>query len=236
MNALLKKLIQSGLGLALIFSAPILQAETEQPEVSHDGLVRTGDSKTDIAYMLPEADFSIYEKIIILEPTISFKKKWQSRTNSNRPLNRISNRDMERMIEEGQMLLYYAFEDVLTEGGYDVVKEVGDNVLTIRPMIINLDIAAPDPNNNAAFGPRVYTRSAGEATLFFEAYDSVTGQILLRAFDTKGGQRGRNGTAAFPRTQNSNKIDARRAFKEWATLLVEALDHARKIKDKEKSE
>lgn len=234
MKAFLKKLTAAtGLVLALATSSGTLLAE--DIEVTHDGLVRMGDSQTDLAYMLPEADFSIYDKVMILEPSIAFKKNWLSNANSGRSLNRITNRDMEQMIADGKMLLFYAFSEVLEENGYSVVKEVGDNVLTIRPMIINLDVAAPDPNNMASISTRTYTRSAGEATLFIELYDSVTGQILARAFDSQGNRYGKgNGSGRIQRTKNTNRNDAKRAFHKWANMLVAALDRAREIDDEEK--
>jgi len=58
------------------------------------------------------------------------------------------------------------FREVFTEklgmdGGYEIVEAAGDDVLLVRPAIIDLDITAPD--TMSAGRSRTYTSSAGTA-------------------------------------------------------------------------
>ena len=59
----------------------------------------------------------------------------------------------------------------------------GENVLILRPAIINLDVSAPD--TNSAGMQRAYTTSAGEMTLLLELLDATTGEVLVRIVDRR---------------------------------------------------
>ncbi len=110
-------------------------------------------------------------------------------------------------------------EELDTEGDYQVVDEIGDDVMIIRPAIIDLDVTAPD--TGGAGRSRTYTSSAGAATLYVELYDSVTGEILARAIDRKAG-RGYGHLRWSNRVSNS--AEAKRVLREWAGLLRQRLD------------
>jgi len=202
--------IKSALVLVCFLAVNTVFAKDEPAETTYDGLVLVKDSKVDMAYALPGADLSAYTKIMILEPHIAFKKNWQQEQNRKRMSGRVSDKDMERIIRRGKDLFGYVFVDVLEENGYTVVTDVGEDVLLVRPAIIDLDVAAPDIQT--ANRSTTYSASAGEATLFVELYDSVTLQILARASDKKTGRRNSiNWTMS--RSSVTNTADATRAFK-----------------------
>lgn len=142
----------------------------------------------------------------------------------------ISDSDMEKMIAEGKKLLTEEFTKELTKGGFAIATEIGPDVLVIRPSILNLDIYAPDPNNTAGMWTKTYTDGAGEATMVLELYDSVTRQLLVRAFDEKVGSMDGFGWRVGQRTQFTNINDARMAFGDWAIMLVEGLKRAKAAK------
>jgi hypothetical protein len=112
-------------------------------------------------------------------------------------------------------------EELQTKGGYQVVDEPGQDVLLLRPAIIDLDIQAPDPTSAADV--RTYSASAGQMTLVAELYDSVTGDIILRAIDPKAGA-----SSGLIQWQDSvsNLSSARRILQGWADRLRKALDEA----------
>ena len=205
---------------------PTLAKKEKPPQTSHDGLELVQGTKVDTAYLLPGAELSGYSKIILLEPHIAFKKNWKRHHNRSSS-NRVTDRDMERMIERGKELFTRVFTLELEEGGYPVVKEAAQDVLLVRPAIINLDVTAPDVNKPGR--SRTYTASAGEATLFVELYDSISGQILVRAFDRKV-DRHRDIRWTSVSNRGTNTQDASRAFRHWAGLLVKALDRSKNNK------
>ena len=200
----------------------------DPPETTHDGLVLIPDSKADIAYKLPEADLSGYNKVVILEPLIAFRKDWQKDQNRNTRSSggRVGDGDMERMISRGKGLFIDAFTDVLEDGGYEVVSGAGEDVLLVRPAIINLDVAAPDLNT--AGRNRTYVASAIAATIYVELFDSVTSQIIARASDSRVA---RSNSSSWSMNMGGSSIENRqlasRTIKYWAGLLKDALDEAR---------
>lgn len=194
---------------------------TDAPEISFDGLHLVPDSKVAIAYVNPEADFSVYDEFLMLDAYVAFKKNWQRDTRvAGR---RVSNKEMERIKKEAGELLHETFRNELEDkGGYKFVEAAGDDVLIIRPALIDLVITAPD----IPVAGRVtqYVASAGAATLYLEMYDSVSGEILARLVDRRAMQ-----DYGHARWANSvtNRTDARRMFRRWGELLRTGMDEIR---------
>lgn len=199
----------------VLLTSPIAVAE-EIAETTHDGLVLMRDSKVAVAYVDPEADFSQYTKIQILDVYVAFKKHWQRE-------HRVSKGDMDRIKRQAAELFRNVFVEVLEEGGYPVVYENAEDVLLVRPAIIDLDITAPDTMR--AGRSRTYAANAGAATLYIELFDSNTSAILARAIDRKAG-RSNYGSWRMTGTSVYNSAEARKILRNWATLLMGALDNA----------
>ncbi len=204
------------------FSLAILgiSMAADPPEETHDGLVSVPDAKMAAAYVHPDADFSGYDKFLILEPYVAFKKNWER--DQQRSVHRVSTSDMEDMKRRTAEVFMEVFTETLEAGGYSIVTEADFDVLIIRPAIIDLDVTAPD--TMSAGRSRTYTTQAGAATLFIELYDSVTGDILARAVDRKAAR----GSMHFEISSRAKNLqEARRVMKKWATLLRERFDEIR---------
>ena len=208
-----------------IMSSAVAQSENSSG-ASYEGLVLSEDSNVDSLYVLPEADFSGYTKVIVLEADIAFKKNWQRDQNRNSRGARVTDKDVVRIIDTSKDLFEHVFTDKLEAGGYTVVSDAAEDVLLVKPSIINLDITSPDVSRNTAGQSRSYNTGAGEATLYVELYDSVTGQILARATDRQI-DRDTSMRWGLPATSVSNQQEAIRVFGYWAGLLVDGLDAAR---------
>lgn len=196
-------------------AAPALASNA--PEISHDGLHRVADSKVQVAYLKPGEDLHEYDKLLILDCYVAFKKDWKRNHRG------VSKRDIERI----KKALAEEFRKVFTEelqakGGYPIVEEAGDDVLIVRPAIIDLDVAAPD--TMSAGRADTFTTSAGAMTLLVELHDSVSGALLARAIDREAA----NGPGRIRwTTRSSNMSDARKILKGWASLLRQRLDSVR---------
>ncbi len=70
------------LSLALLLSAPqgAFAQEQEPPQETHDGLTLVPDRKVASAYVDSDADFSIYDKIMILDCYVALKKGLAARS------------------------------------------------------------------------------------------------------------------------------------------------------------
>lgn len=195
-------------------------ARGEAPaQTSFDGLVPVPGANVQIAYIDPEADFSVFKRVSILEPFVAFRKNWQRDQNRNRARN-VSTRDMQRIKQDVATLFERVFTEKLEAAGYEVVNEPADDVLLLRPAIIDLDVASPDVREPGR--TRAYTSTTGAATLYLELFDSVSGEILGRAADR---EVIRSGTSNLSWSNSvTNAADARRLFGRWADRLVKFLD------------
>ncbi len=208
--------------LSITLIAAALNAD-DAPETTPEGLVKVKSEKIQLAYLLPGATFEGYEKVIVLDTFIAFKKNWIRDQNNGNITNRISSYDMDKAIEEGQQIMHDTFTKTLIQGGYEIASSTAENVMILRVGILNLDIAATDNSRTDAIS-RSYSNKASSGTLVLEIYDSVTRQLLLRAFDSKSD---RASSRALRVSKSSNTAMVNRAFNHWSGLLVEGLDNAK---------
>ncbi|OGT79999.1 MAG: hypothetical protein A3H91_04360 [Gammaproteobacteria bacterium RIFCSPLOWO2_02_FULL_61_13] len=190
--------------LLLLTTAPGAQ----EPAESWDGLKLVPGTKVAAAYVHPDADFRQYGKFVITEPYIAFKKDWK------REHRDVSASEMERIKERLGHLFVEVFTEALEEGGFPVVTSTGEDVLVLRPALIDLDVTAPDIMT--AGRSRTYVTSAGAVTLYIELLDGATGAMLARAIDRKAG---RNTTSFQISSSVYNAAEARTVLKFWAGLL-----------------
>ena len=213
----------------ILFTSGELSAKkVPLPDTTHDGLERVEkNAKSDVVYLLPGAEFSQYTEVILLEPHMAFHKGWQDWYNGSAPMmDRISDRDMDKMLKRGKKVFIDTFTKTLEKKGYPVVKTPGDSVLLLRPAVINIEVTVPDPDRMKGMGRGgSYAETAGSMTFVLELYDSVSGQILLRAVDRESnideGWR-------IPRDYSSNNRAARMTYDLWAKRLAKGLDNAKK--------
>lgn len=204
--------------MATWLAATGVAAAGDLPQTSHDGLELRKSKVASVLYVRPGADFSRYKRLAILECPVAFSGDWEREQSRTR--NRLSVEDMEKMKKDLAAEFLGIFTDELqNKGGYQIVGSAADDVLVLRPAIVDLYVTAPDTMTAG----RSYTlsESAGAMTLFLEIYDSVTGQILARVVDretSRGSGRieWRNGV--------TNKAEADRILRRWASALRTRLD------------
>ena len=207
-------------GLFVLMLVPFLgSAEEEEQMVSFDGLVAIEESSVHMAYIDPDADFSVFQRVAILEPHVAFRSNWQRDMNRSRSRN-VRTSDMERIKEDVASLFKDVFTEQLEAAGFEIVNYSGDDVLVLRPAIVDLDVVAPD--TRSAGRSRTYTARTGAATLYIELFDSLSGDIIGRAADRRAA--GRSGGFATVSNRVTNRADARREFRVWADRLIEFLN------------
>lgn len=211
------------LSLIMICAVPvssIAKSKNELPEYTVEGLKRIPDTK-DIAvvYAEPGATLEQYKRVFLVEAAVAFKKNWQR--DQSRGLTRVSSRDMERIKNEVKKLFAEVFTEELQKGGYEMATERAEDVLIVRPAIIDLNINAPDVMSSGM--SQTYTTTAGSMTLYLELYDSETDDLLAKAIDPT---YDRNSGYMQWATSVSNRAAARRMMKPWAEVLRKGLDEA----------
>ncbi len=201
--------------------------QQEPPEITEDGLHRIHDGKLALVYADPGADLSQYSRVHLIEAYVAFKKNWARDHRSGSATGRISSSDMEKIKSSLAEEFNTIFRDELEKNGYELTDEAADDVMIVRPAIINLDVNAPD--KLSAGRSQTYTASAGEMTLYVELIDSVTGDTFAKALD----RRADNARGGFYTWTNSvtNRAAAQHILRGWATILREALDEAKSTGD-----
>jgi len=191
--------------------------------LSHDGLHKVSVKGVDLAYVRPGATLAGYNRVKLDPVEVAFRKDWvPKRTGNNLKL---SAEELDSIRQGVAKLVYDEFvSELQSKSSYQVVNEVGADVLRVRVNIVNLYVTAPDTLSS---GPtRTYTVSPGEMTLFAELFDSETGEAIARVVD----RREARGTGMMTLTTKSvNAAEARTIASAWARILRNGLDKAHGI-------
>jgi|tagenome__1003787_1003787.scaffolds.fasta_scaffold20838833_1 hypothetical protein len=183
-----------------------------------DGLARVPAKTVDNLYLRPGADFRAYNAIVLDPVEVSFRKGWQKEiNNSRRGLQRVSDAQVRRVIDEAQGQLRSTFEKRFQQVGLQVVPAPSENALRVFVGIANVSVEAPEMTGRS----KSYSSQAGRAVLVVEVRDSLSGELLGRAVDH--GYAGDSLTSATWRTSASNWSDFGHLFDEWATLSAKRL-------------
>lgn len=210
--------------LLLMFSisfSALADDKNKIPEYTVEGLKLVPNTKSmALVWAEPGAELSQYDRVYLVEPYVAFKKNW--RRDQNRGRMKITTNDMERIKNDVRELFMEVFTAELTEGGYTLAQERAEDVLIVKPAIIDLDVIAPDVMTSGR--SNTYTTHAGAMTLYLELYDSETDDLLAKTLDRRSDPE-----SAFMQWQTgtANRIAAKNIMKPWAKTLREALDKAR---------
>jgi hypothetical protein len=187
-----------------------------------EGLQRVESKVADAVYRRPEARMSVYSKVILRPIEVQFAKDWDPSKDGS-ALYKMHEPDREKIKSELAELFAETFRKELEKGNYPLVTQAAADVVEIQAAIVNLYITAPDVSMDVAGRSKVYTSDAGHMTLIMQLHDSVTGQLLARAYDHRSG-----GTDMWQWTNSvTNTAEARRIIATWATALRKAFDASR---------
>jgi hypothetical protein len=215
--------------LAMSSVSTIASDKTEIPEYTVEGLKLVPGTQN-IAYVWakPGANLAQYSRINMAEPEVAFRKNFKRDFNKGTAGRGITAHDMDQIKGRISKLFLEVFMEELSAGGYTLTTERAEDVLTVKPAILNLDINAPDIGSASRVG--TLTTSAGSMTLYLELYDSETNDLLAQALDPAAD---RVSKVHQWQTGPLNRQAARRMMEPWAKALREGLDEARKTSDQE---
>jgi hypothetical protein len=184
-----------------------------------DGLVQVDSKRLEYVYLQPGADFRTYTKVLIEPTEIAFHKDWRRDYNRTAATlaSRVSEADVQRAVSKGVEAAHDIFVDAWTKAGYPVVDTPGPDVLRVKTGIVNIRVSAPDKHTvGRSFS---FSEDTGQATLFIEARDSLTGALLGRAVDPKVV----GDSIVRWRTSASNRADFRDQVQMWADASVRGM-------------
>jgi hypothetical protein len=105
----------------------------------------------------------------------------------------------------------------ITPGGGEAPDDAG--TVTVRPAIVDLDIAAPDLQTPGM--ERTYVTSAGQMTLDLELVDTSSGRVVGRVIDRR---QAMHTTSPRRATVVSNRNEAELILGQWAAMVREYLE------------
>jgi Protein of unknown function (DUF3313) len=188
----------------------------------HEGLVRVDNKSVDSVYRRPEARMGVYSKLLLRPISVEFAKNWDP-GKSGSALYDMHEPDREKIKRELAEVFAEVFRKELEKGGYPLVTQPAADVLEMQAAIVNLYITAPDVSMQVAGRSKVYTSDAGHMTLIMQLHDSVTGQLLARAYDSRD-----SGSDMWQWTNSvTNTAEAKQIIGVWAKALRKALDASR---------
>jgi hypothetical protein len=162
---------------------------------------------------------------MIVDVGVGFKKNWRRDYNRQEVSldQKVSKSDAEKIKQKVSDEFKKVFTEELKKAGYDVAdydfKLAEDDVLVLRPAIMDLVVTAPDTGSMGR--GNTFTAGAGAMTLYMEFYDSVSSSILGRVVDRQGGR-----SDGMMRIANevTNRAEADQMFKKWASALIAKMD------------
>ena len=216
-------IIAAALACALLAGCTTTAKQSPIDDLSlQEGLVRVDSKVADAVYRRPEARMSTYSKVLLRPIEVQFAKDWDP-SKGGTVLYKMNEPDREKIKSELAELFAETFRKELEKGNYPLVTQAAADVVEIQAAIVNLYITAPDVSMDVAGRSKVYTSDAGHMTLIMQLHDSVTGQLLARAYDHRSG-----GTDMWQWTNSvTNTAEARRIIATWATALRKAFDASR---------
>ena len=219
---MIKKYLASVAMLSLVAacsSTPEVQTG-DGAEVIGDNLHRVDNSKADVAYIDPDADFGKYTKVMIRPLGVNKIEVIQpSKTGTS-----MSRRDWE-LIDADKQMLQDTFHSAMLKnlqdkGDFPLVNEPGDDVLEIGAMITAIaPSAAKDDGRSRAMGRSyVITDGSGAIAVAVAFGDSETGEVLALIKDSRSSSShwGLNNSV-------TNKADVQRMFNSWAMQINSSL-------------
>ena len=187
-------------------------------------LYRVDHTVADLVYVDPAADFSRYNRILLLPLSLDNVEVVQPQNNA--PY--VHKRDWE-LSDEDRTKLRDSFRAAMTrelvdKGGYTLAEGPGDDVLEVAAMLKEIAPNAPKDDNQSRYSgrSRVYTEGAGSMAVSVVFGDSQTGEVLALSKDRRESaqQWGLNNSV-------SNLAEVRRMFAAWARQLRTGLDRLR---------
>jgi hypothetical protein len=196
-------------------SATAIQAA--KPPATWDNLVLAKSKRFQRVYLLPDADFRPYTKVMLDPTEVAFRKNWvKDYNNSASSLGRrMDDQQAQRIIDQVRKGFGDSFAKAYAKAGITVVQTPGPDVLRVRTGVVDLAINAPDVPT--AGRSRSYSSEAGQAMLVVEVRDSETGALLGRVLDRQIA----GDSMPYMRNSVSNTADFSRMFDMWAKSSVD---------------
>lgn len=221
-----KALLSLALPLALLAACaeqPSIQTG-ENAETIMGELAKVDNSRVDLAYVDPTADYARYSKIYIAPLDLDNVEIIQPDANSSM-VNRF-NREWELTDADKQKLQSTFRESMvkaLTDGGaFEITEQGGDDVIKLEGMLTRIAPSGPkdDQMSRTTSRSTVISEGAGSMSIAIMIADGDSGEPLAIIKDTRSSV---NSSMWGVNNSVSNMAEVRRNFNAWATQIHDGL-------------
>lgn len=200
--------------------APHLQTDADA-EVIDGHLVRVDHANVELAYVDPNADYNRFTAILLTPLGVDNVKIVQPANSLSVPGRQdwaLTDADKRRLQQDFHEAMR---QQLAQKGGYTMVQAAGENVLQISAILTRIAPTAPkDDNRSRPTGRnKVFTEGGGELDVTVTFSDSMSGEVLALAKDTRSGSSlwGINNSV-------TNNAEVRRVFNAWGMQIRAQLD------------
>ena len=159
------------LGLAAC-AAPLPTSDLARQE----GLVSVHSSTLDELYLRPNADLPGYRKVMIDPVQVGVRTQMHAYNRIQAPA--VYPEDTARFAKETAASLEGILGEAFKARGYELASAPEPGVLRVSLSVAELEVYAPE--RLSPYRTRNFTRDAGQARLYLEVRDAVTGALLGR--------------------------------------------------------
>lgn len=228
----MKKLFTAAAAFILAMGASqAALAKQEMPQVTEHGLVLEERGTFQHTWVHPDADFSKYDKIVLIDGELEFRDVGPARKSRSRALYSnerefgVSEKDQARFSDRVEK----AFTKSLAKSDhYEIVEQRGPSTLILRGHVVDVVSHVPPP---LAGRGEVYSASMGEVTMILEVYDGETGKPLALATERRALQR--PGGQYIDTMSSANSVTAWAEVNRWASRtgsrVANALDSSHEL-------
>ena len=204
------------IGLVFTLAASSLSQAAEPADL---GLSKVKETRSSVAYLKADQDFSHYDKIAIaaiVTDGVTVNEPGDS------PVHRNDWEMDEARQARVEAMHQKAFDREFAEAeGLELVDTVDENTLVLVTRLSEVSPTVGYDTQSIAGRSRVYTESAGSVTIQMYLLDGKTGEVVAAVASA------RNLGNGFAQSNNSvtNGADVQRAFNVWASQAVDAVEH-----------
>jgi len=188
-------------GIALITTTAVLLDACSTTTIV-EPFYRPEGARVDQAFVSPDADFSLYSKLLAQPLEIYYP------TDAPAP----SEDELDRL----RQIFRDAFLGELADD-YEIVEEPGPDVLTVLAQIVDLKVTGPLGTYESTGRLRQLV-TKGQLTFLMEVRDSLTDRVLARAGETE------DGTETSLTEEEASWAEVEVAAQRWAELFRSWLD------------
>ena len=198
-----------------VFQSVAAIAAPAAPDVTKEGLVRDANAPARLAYIRPGVNFSKYRTIELGPLQFPMNVRDASPGGTVRRFREsyvLRDQDVAALQEDYTR----AMRDELGKAGYTFVTTRRPDTLVVAAQVLRIRLNAPIESSRLSYSGsgRTYSRGAGSIAVGAVFADGETGQVLAQVAD-------QHVPANIWGINNSvtNRAEARRAFRKWATAL-----------------